>query len=148
MESLSAIICSNNRRTSILCTILEHCHLRIHHVHLSVQCPTSDNSYSCMLEMNDFDIKSGFSGQRCFLRAVISSLLLPSTENSFKLGVRGFTVGLKDKHSINNIFSSRYLQTSIALKDRSLFSDSGTERLWCNMRLLTQWQSILRFAKV
>lgn len=73
-----------------------------------------------MLEMNDFDIKSGFSGQRCFLRAVISSLLLPSTENSFKLGVRGFTVGLKDKHSINNIFSSRYLQTSIALKDLRL----------------------------
>ncbi|XP_074349870.1 uncharacterized protein LOC141689470 isoform X3 [Apium graveolens] len=120
MESLSAIICSYNRKTSIFCTILGHCHLRIRHVHLLVQCPTTNHSYSCMLEINDFDIKSGFTGHRCFLRAVLSSLLLPSTENSFKLEVRCFTVGLKDTDIINNIFSSRYLQTSIALKDLRL----------------------------
>lgn len=120
MESLSAIICSYNRKTSIFCTILGHCHLQIRHVHLLVQCPTTSHSYSCMLEMNDFDIKSGFTGHRCFLREVVSSLILPSTENTFKLGVRGFTVGLKDKDSSNNIFSSRYLQTSVALKDLRL----------------------------
>ncbi|WOH10040.1 hypothetical protein DCAR_0729501 [Daucus carota subsp. sativus] len=120
MESLSAIICSNSRRTSLLCTILGHGHLRIRHVHLSVQCLTSNNSYKCMLEMTDFDIKSGFIGHRCFLRAVISSLLFPSSENSFKLGVRGLTVGLKDKDSISNIFSSRYLQTFITLRDLHL----------------------------
>lgn len=120
MESLSAIICSYNRKTSIFCTILGHCHLRMRHVHLLVQCPTTNHSFSCMLEMKDFDIKSGFTSHRCFFRAVISSIILPSTGNSFKIGVKGFTVGLKDKDSINNIFSLRNLQTSIALKDLRL----------------------------
>lgn len=122
MERISNTICLSNWKSSILNTILAHCHLRIRHIHLLVQCPSSNNSFSCLLEIGELDIESQYSNHGCLLGGVVSSLVLPSRENCFAFKVRGFTIGLKSKDHISNVFSSTYLQPSMVLKDLQLIN--------------------------
>ncbi|KAL7101240.1 hypothetical protein ACP275_08G043400 [Erythranthe tilingii] len=87
-------------RTALLNTVIRHCHLELHDVHVILQSPCLRDS-SCSLLMKKFGAGSQIRPHKCFIRGLMSSPFLPFEENLFDFDIKSFEITL-NHHGISD----------------------------------------------
>ncbi|KAE9466916.1 hypothetical protein C3L33_01182, partial [Rhododendron williamsianum] len=120
MQTLADINYARNRKTFIFSGILKCCQLQMHDIHVQVQFPTSNDTFSCFCEIKELNAESMYTENGCILKGLISSLFSPLKEESFSLDVKGFEIGLKRRDRISRPVVSADLFTRIKFKGLQL----------------------------
>ncbi|KAL8044377.1 hypothetical protein ABFX02_08G042900 [Erythranthe guttata] len=90
-------------RTALLNTVIRHCHLELHDVHVILQSPCLRDS-SCSLLMKKFRAGSQIRPHKCFIRGLMSSPFLPFEENLFDFDIRSFEITLNSENRKSSVF--------------------------------------------
>ncbi|KAI3452089.1 hypothetical protein Pfo_008754 [Paulownia fortunei] len=91
-------------RTSLLNTVIRHCHLQLHDVHVLLQSPCLSDPFSCSLYMKKFGAGSRIIGHGCFIRGFMSSLFVPFEESSFDVDINSFEIRLNSENRKSSVF--------------------------------------------
>ncbi|XP_051117331.1 uncharacterized protein LOC127242033 isoform X2 [Andrographis paniculata] len=79
-------------RTSFVNTVIRHCKLQLHDVHVLLQSSHLPESVSCSMYMEKFGIGSHAIGHRVFVRGLMRIFSVPLEESSFDVDVNGFEI--------------------------------------------------------
>ncbi|XVF61920.1 hypothetical protein PTKIN_Ptkin08bG0173700 [Pterospermum kingtungense] len=121
LEAVLATTCQRNRvKSSFLNLILQHCRLQIFSVNLQVQFPTLNDSFSYVLELEEFNAESLHFVPGCLCRGLVNVLFIPLKEGSLVISGSCFRIGYKKNNRVNRVCSSNSLVTCIKLNDLKL----------------------------
>lgn len=100
--------------TTLLTTVIRHCHLQLDDVHVVLQSPCL-HDLSCSLHMKKFGAGSQVTTARCFVSGFMSSLFLPFEENSFSVDVNGFEIALNSEKGSSSVFPATDMSALVIL---------------------------------
>ncbi|CAA0840903.1 Protein of unknown function (DUF1162 [Striga hermonthica] len=90
-------------RESLLDTVFRHCHLDLQDVHVLLQSPCLHDSLSCSLYTEKLRFASRIIRPRCFIRGLISSLLVPIEESMFDVDINSFEIRFNSESRTSSV---------------------------------------------
>ncbi|KAL6551686.1 hypothetical protein OROGR_007840 [Orobanche gracilis] len=100
-------------RASLLDTVFRHCYLQLQDVHLLLQSPCLQDSFTCSFYMEKLGAGSRTIGQRCFIRGLVSSLLVPLEESSCNIDIKNFGIRLNSGGRTSHILPATNMFASV-----------------------------------
>ncbi|PIN04124.1 hypothetical protein CDL12_23339 [Handroanthus impetiginosus] len=91
-------------RTSLLNTVIRHCDLQLHDVHVLLQSPCLSDPLSCSFYMKKFGAGSQTIGHRCFIGGFMRSFFVASEETSFNVDIDNFEIRLNRENGTHCVF--------------------------------------------
>nr|XP_009789529.1 PREDICTED: uncharacterized protein LOC104237139 isoform X2 [Nicotiana sylvestris] len=101
--------------TNLFDWILQHCRLQVHDAHVIVQSTLSNDIWSLSFEMKELGVQCKLI-KGCLLTGLVSSIFLPSGENSFDLNVQHVEINLRRRSYFSCILPSTDLLASAKVK--------------------------------